>query len=139
MFVEGEGEEVTLDAVRWPDIATDSLKQGTQRPAGGHPPAAAATCGRLLLVMAAAMNAEQRAIISRARLGGRGGARKPSRAALDEMPVTQGPYPAGASTRTLGLLGKMDALLKAEPQPPRWALLRVLSLLEEERDRESGF
>ena len=137
MFVEGEGEEVPT---RRCSLAKhrDGYRNARYATAGPSP-SAAASCGRLLLVMAAAMNAEQRAIISRARLGGRGGARKPSRAALDEMPVTQGPYPAGASTRTLGLLGKMDALLKAEPQPPRWALLRVLSLLEEERDRESGF
>ena len=40
-------------------------------------------------------------------------------------------YPRGLSAETLGLLGQVDALLKADPLPPRWALLRVLSLLEE--------
>ena len=43
------------------------------------------------------------------------------------------PYPA-ADVGTLQLLGTIDALLKAPPRPPRWALLRVLSLLEEYRE-----
>ena len=93
------------------------------------------------VAMSTRMTAEERNIVTRARFGGRGSGRKPVRAAaLDAPPVSQGPYyPAGASTKTLGLLGKFDALLKAEPLPPRWALMRVLSLLEEERDREAGF
>ena len=30
---------------------------------------------------------------------------------------------------------QIDALLKADPLPPRWALLRVLSLLEEHYEK----
>ena len=44
------------------------------------------------------------------------------------------PYPQ-ADVRTLQMLGTIDALLKAPPRPPRWALLRILSLLEEFRER----
>ena len=44
------------------------------------------------------------------------------------------PYPQ-ADARTLQMLGTIDALLKAPPRPPRWALLRILSLLEEFRER----
>ena len=44
-------------------------------------------------------------------------------------------YPRGVSAETLGLLGQVDALLKADPLPPRWALLRVLSMLEEHYER----
>ena len=44
------------------------------------------------------------------------------------------PYPQ-ADARTLQMLGTIDALLKAPPRPPRWALLRILSLLEEFRSR----
>ena len=44
------------------------------------------------------------------------------------------PYP-NADARTLQMLGTIDALLKAPPRPPRWALLRILSLLEEFRER----
>ena len=44
------------------------------------------------------------------------------------------PYPQ-ADARTLQMLGTIDALLKAPPRPPRWALLRILSLLEEYRER----
>ena len=84
------------------------------------------------------LTAEERSVLTRARgASGRNGNRA-SRRALDTLPTDQpAAYPAGASTRTLGLLGKVDALLKAQPQPPRSALLRVLALLEEEREREA--
>jgi hypothetical protein len=39
------------------------------------------------------------------------------------------PYPE-ASTHTLQLLGQIDALLKAPPEPPTWALHKILSVLE---------
>lgn len=87
---------------------------------------------------AAPLTAEERQLISRAKLGGGASAtRRPRAAALPPEP--QPSYPAGCSTKTLGLLGKFDALLKAEPQPPKWALLKVLSMLEEARDREDQF
>ena len=86
--------------------------------------------------MSSRLTAEERAVIQRAKIGGRGGsARRLPRSAM--LPDTQPSYPAGCSARTLGLLGKVDALLKAEPQPPKWALLKVLSMLEEEREREA--
>ena len=50
------------------------------------------------------------------------------------MQAAQVPYPR-ADPRTLQMLGTIDALLKAPPRPPRWALLRILSLLEEFRER----
>ena len=81
------------------------------------------------------LTAEERGVIARSRIGGRAGSgRLVSRGAL-EPAAEQAAYPAGVSTKTLGLLGQIDALMKAEPQPPKWALLRVLSLLEEERER----
>ena len=43
-------------------------------------------------------------------------------------------YPEGANVHTLELLGRIDALLKAPPEPPRWALTRVHSILEEFRE-----
>ena len=45
-------------------------------------------------------------------------------------------YPHGASTTTLQLLGQIDALLKAPPTPPTWALLRVLSVLERHTSKQ---
>ena len=76
-------------------------------------------------------------MVSRARHGARSGSSRGE--PLDTLPVTtQSSYPAGLPPRTLGLLGKVDALLKAEPRPPRWALLRVLSLLEEDKERSSS-
>ena len=45
------------------------------------------------------------------------------------------PYPS-VSVETLGLLGTIDALLKAPPAPARSALLHVLAILEESREAE---
>ena len=86
------------------------------------------------------LTAEERSVVTRARGGGGSGGGRASRRALDPLPPDQShtAYPAGASARTLGLLGRVDALLKAQPQPPRSALLRVLALLEEEREREAA-
>ena len=78
------------------------------------------------------LTAEERGLVRRAAQGGGRSSRRASRAPEPAEPP-QYSYPAGASTHTLGLLGKLDALLKAEPRPPTWALMRVLSLLEEER------
>ena len=69
---------------------------------------------------------EELAILQRARGSQR------LRAAGSKAEPAPVPYPQ-ASIRTLNLLGTIDALLKAPPQPPRWALLRILSMLEEER------
>lgn len=69
-----------------------------------------------------ALSAEEQVILQRAR-----GTRAAWPAVETKRVV---PYPA-ASNRTLRLIGSIDALLKAPPQPPRWALLRVLSMLEE--------
>ena len=44
----------------------------------------------------------------------------------------ESPYPS-APPATLQLLGVIDALLKAPPRPPRWALLKALAVLEEYR------
>lgn len=66
----------------------------------------------------------------RAQQGGRQVvARAPARGASVSAPVLS-QYPV-ANVETLALLGQIDALLKAPPQPPRWALLRALSILEE--------
>lgn len=88
------------------------------------------------------LSAEERQIVQRARQGG--GTRPPRSAAA--LPDTMSAltvsdttaakaYPRGCSAETLGLLGQIDALLKADPLPPRWALLRVLSMLEETYER----
>lgn len=86
----------------------------------------------------AALSREERQIVQRARQGG--GTRQPRAAALpDDMAALAiadtKTYPRGVSAETLGLLGQVDALLKADPLPPRWALLRVLSMLEEHYER----
>ena len=87
------------------------------------------------------LTAEERDVVARAKLGGgrADNVRKhSSKRLLDrDLPasVPQYSYPATASPKTLGLLGKLDALLKAEPRPPNWALMRVLSLLEENEQR----
>ena len=85
------------------------------------------------------LTAEERDVVARAKLGGgrADNLRKHSSKRLDrDLPsVPQYSYPANASPKTLGLLGKLDALLKAEPRPPNWALMRVLSLLEENEQR----
>ena len=76
---------------------------------------------------------DEKLILQRAR-GGNTGARKlcqtPNSTKIQNL--TNLEYP-NASPHVLTLLGTLDALLKAPPQPPRWALLRVLALLEEER------
>ena len=85
------------------------------------------------------LTAEERDVVARAKLGGgrADNLRKHSSKRLerDSPSVPQYSYPANASPKTLGLLGKLDALLKAEPRPPNWALMRVLSLLEENEQR----
>ena len=85
------------------------------------------------------LTAEERDVVARAKLGGgrADNLRKHSSKRLErDLPsVPQYSYPANASPKTLGLLGKLDALLKAEPRPPNWALMRVLSLLEENEQR----
>ena len=80
----------------------------------------------------ALLAADEAALIQRAR-----GSRSAAPAATSRVVRTasapkQAPYPS-ADARTLQLLGTIDALLKAPPRPPRWALLRILSLLEEFR------
>lgn len=80
----------------------------------------------------ALLAADEAALIQRAR-----GSRAPAPVAASRVVRTasapkQAPYPS-ADARTLQLLGTIDALLKAPPRPPRWALLRILSLLEEFR------
>ena len=86
------------------------------------------------------LSAEERAVIARAKHGGPGSRRttQAQRSTLDTFETQPAPsYPAGCSTKTLGLLGKVHALLHAEPQPPKWALLKVLALLEEDRANEA--
>ena len=79
---------------------------------------------------------EEREVIARAKSGGRLSSSSRSRSGYaPSAPPASYPYPSGISAKTLGLLGKIDALLKAEPQPPKSALLRVLSMLEEEREK----
>ena len=82
------------------------------------------------------LSAEEQQVVARARAGGRRARADGALAAPPEpAPVS---YPTGISAKTLGLLGKVDALMKAEPQPPNWALLRVLSLLEESSAKGSS-
>jgi hypothetical protein len=76
---------------------------------------------------------EEQAIIARARAGGPSKRSERHQQPSPEATMT-GAYPASSPT-TLALLGQVDALLKAPPAPPRWALLRVLSLLEESEQR----
>ena len=83
---------------------------------------------------------EERDVVARAKLGGGRNVRRGNTSSkrLDrDLPSTQPQYsyPVGVSTKTLGLLGQLDALVKAEPRPPNWALMRVLSLLEENEQR----
>ena len=81
------------------------------------------------------LTAEEAAVLKRAQSGlrrsaptaGRGG----GSSYRDEQIVSSSKYPAAAEPKTLELLGTLDALLKAPPQPPRWALLQVLSVLEQ--------
>eukprot|EP00962_Isochrysis_galbana_P053708 scaffold25203_cov118-Isochrysis_galbana.AAC.5 len=83
-------------------------------------------------------NAEERAILQRARGSRRthqplpDTAYRSAGAEAVAAPPAPAPYPA-ASARTLQLLGTIDALLRAPPQPPRWALLKALAVLEEHR------
>lgn len=80
----------------------------------------------------ALLAADEAALIQRAR-GSRSAAPvAPSRVVRTASTPKQAQYP-NADARTLHLLGTIDALLKAPPRPPRWALLRILSLLEEYR------
>ena len=83
------------------------------------------------------LSAEEKAILRRARGGGartkNTSLRTLAQAHAMGTSIDDTPYPDDLSTEKLALLGTLDALLKAKPQPPRWALLRVLALLEEER------
>lgn len=87
------------------------------------------------------LTAEELQIVARARQGGGRSKHQlsmPDIASLDVAGAPRKPqasYPRGLSAETLGLLGQIDALLKADPLPPRWALLRVLSLLEEHYEK----
>lgn len=83
------------------------------------------------------LTAEEMSVIARARVGGSVRAHSSRRGCSVSSSVggVEAHYPAGASVATLGLLGQIDALLKAEPRPPKWALLRVLSMLEEHSAR----
>ena len=84
------------------------------------------------------LNAEERSVIARARSGAK--ARDlPANSLARATPTSdQRPaYPAGASAKTLKYLGEINALLHAPPTPPRWALLRALSLLEEDAEKRS--
>jgi hypothetical protein len=88
--------------------------------------------------MRSRQNAEERAILQRARGSRRTHPALPDMAyrsaeAVAASPAAPTPYPPAASARTLQLLGTIDALLRAPPQPPRWALLKALSVLEEHR------
>ena len=77
------------------------------------------------------LNDEELQVLRRAQKGGvkaQVGGVRPSRS-VAVRPAAASPYPA-ADARTLGLLGQIDALLKAPPPPPQWALLRALSILE---------
>ena len=93
---------------------------------------------------------EEKAIIRRARGGhvpSRGGtstvrqqvpsfsAQPPLWPKQEASSYAGGQYPA-ASVRTLELLGRIDALLKAPPTPKRSTLLNVLSILEDNRERQ---
>jgi hypothetical protein len=83
------------------------------------------------------MNAEEAELLSRARSGARSGTggrsgRYVHSKSFAAQPAHSSPaYPPNLSPTTLGLLGQIDALLHAPPQPPRWALMRALSILEE--------
>merc|ERR1711924_298676 len=84
------------------------------------------------------LSAEEREVIARAKHGTRlssSSTKSRSRYNVPAPAPASYRYPSGVSPKTLGLLGRIDALMKAEPQPPKWALLRVLSMLEEEREK----
>ena len=53
-------------------------------------------------------------------------------------PDTTEPIYPEADVHTLALLGSIDALLKAPPPPPRWALLKALAVLEEAADKRKA-
>lgn len=86
----------------------------------------------------APLSADEVAIIQRARGSQhpacKSGTRVKRTVASTEAVAKHVPYPS-AGARTLQYLGTIDALLKAPPRPPRWVLLRILSLLEEYRER----
>ena len=107
------------------------------------------------------LTVEERAVISRARSGAKASGSFRGSSGVSSTPAQTHPYPA-ASAKTLSLrehtelkkirkpafpsqfrisdcvldsllaVGQIDALLKAPPPPPKWALLRALSILEEE-------
>ena len=90
------------------------------------------------------LNAEEAEILQRARTGARSGSHRGGRVhskSAQHVSVDSSEryaaYPANLSATTLGLLGQIDALLHAPPQPPRWALMRALSILEENADPRS--
>jgi len=83
--------------------------------------------------------AEERAILERARGSRRTRQPVPPASAAAVVPqLASLPYPP-APAQTLQLLGTIDALLKAPPRPPRFALLKALAVLEEHRATEGVY
>mmetsp|Transcript_34681 Transcript_34681/g.69050 ORF Transcript_34681/g.69050 Transcript_34681/m.69050 type:complete len:94 (+) Transcript_34681:35-316(+) len=83
------------------------------------------------------LTAEELALLRRAQ---KGGTRAPKGDGMRNdvpqqswvrTPTAAAPAYPSADAQTLSLLGQIDALLKAPPPPPRWALLRALSVLEQ--------
>ncbi len=86
------------------------------------------------------LNAEEQALVARARRGGGTLAssqpQDSAQASDTGTSVTASPYPEVASVRQLELLGSIDALLHAPPPPSESSLMRALSIITEHRERE---